>query len=422
MKFTTWAELPIRPLSTKEFLRLERSLRSSGQQQEILCLPDGTIIDGHHRHKILGDDVKYRVIDMDRDSAFGLAVALNVARRQMTEVQIGEIQKALKKNKKAQKETAASLRKQGYTQEEAAAVVGVAPRTVDSWEDATNFKNEDSCIQETIFSDEDTKPDYRVKLNSAAKKKIIQLADAGKTHEEIASEFGVTRQHISKIVSEEKKRREEREAAAEIANQRQKEAPKLWELVNGDFRENGPGAESVSLIFTDPPYDRESVGLYADLAKQAAECLIPGGSLLCYAGHYLVPEIIKLMSEHLRYWWIIAMVHGGASARMHSYHVYAEWKPILWFVKEGRRGTEMVKDCVKSQHQGKGDHEWQQSTTEAEYYIKHLTHEGEVVYDPMAGSGTTLIAAAATNRFGYGCEISPGHYARAIERINYATG
>ena len=36
--------------------------------------------------------------------------------------------------------------------------------------------------------------------------------------------------------------------------------------------------ESVELIFADPPWDSESVGLYEDLAAIAGRVLIPGGA------------------------------------------------------------------------------------------------------------------------------------------------
>lgn len=35
--------------------------------------------------------------------------------------------------------------------------------------------------------------------------------------------------------------------------------------------------------------------------------------------------------------------------------------------------------------------------------------EGDAVYDPFMGSGTTLIAAAQNGRVAYGCEISPAY-------------
>jgi site-specific DNA-methyltransferase (adenine-specific) len=52
--------------------------------------------------------------------------------------------------------------------------------------------------------------------------------------------------------------------------------------------------------------------------------------------------------------------------------------------------------------------------------IEIFTDEGEVVIDPVAGSGSTLIAAIETNRKGYGFEIKKDFFKSATERINTA--
>ena len=48
-----------------------------------------------------------------------------------------------------------------------------------------------------------------------------------------------------------------------------------------------------------------------------------------------------------------------------------------------------------------------------EHFLREWTQEGDIVFDPFAGFGTTLEAAEAMGRVGYGTEINP-------QRINYA--
>ena len=43
------------------------------------------------------------------------------------------------------------------------------------------------------------------------------------------------------------------------------------------------------------------------------------------------------------------------------------------------------------------------------FFVKAFTDEGDAVYDPFMGSGTTLVAAAQVKRIAYGCEISPAY-------------
>jgi site-specific DNA-methyltransferase (adenine-specific) len=54
-----------------------------------------------------------------------------------------------------------------------------------------------------------------------------------------------------------------------------------------------------------------------------------------------------------------------------------------------------------------------------EKLIKIFTDEGDVVIDPVAGSGSTLIAATNLNRKAYGFEINKEFYPQAKSWIDY---
>ena len=64
------------------------------------------------------------------------------------------------------------------------------------------------------------------------------------------------------------------------------------------------------------------------------------------------------------------------------------------------------------------EHEWEQSTVEAEYIIKNLTLENQTVLDPMMGSGTTGIAALNLKRKFIGIEKNQETFEIAKVRIN----
>ena len=55
-----------------------------------------------------------------------------------------------------------------------------------------------------------------------------------------------------------------------------------------------------------------------------------------------------------------------------------------------------------------------------EKLIRNSSQEGQVVFDPFMGSGTTGVAAVNTNRGFIGCEIDFGYYKTAEERIRAA--
>ena len=51
------------------------------------------------------------------------------------------------------------------------------------------------------------------------------------------------------------------------------------------------------------------------------------------------------------------------------------------------------------------------------WFILAYSDEGDAVYEPFAGSGTTLVAAEQIGRVGYGMEISPRYAAVILERL-----
>ena len=50
--------------------------------------------------------------------------------------------------------------------------------------------------------------------------------------------------------------------------------------------------------------------------------------------------------------------------------------------------------------------------------IANSSRPGELVYDPFAGSGSTIVAAHQLGRVGYGCELDPGYVAVILERLS----
>ncbi|KKM37621.1 hypothetical protein LCGC14_1564760, partial [marine sediment metagenome] len=53
--------------------------------------------------------------------------------------------------------------------------------------------------------------------------------------------------------------------------------------------------------------------------------------------------------------------------------------------------------------------------------LHHSTQEGDMVFDPFAGSGSSLVAAAEIGRIGYGIELDPLFAQHTIDRLVEAT-
>jgi transcriptional regulator with XRE-family HTH domain len=226
---------------------LEESIRRDGVKYPILILPDGRIIDGYHRWRIAGDECPYEVLNISEDKAFILGIALNLARRHLSFEQIREIHERLRHNKELRKQVAIELRKQGKTQAEVAAIVGVHPRTVDEWEsDISNFKNENANT-----------PDLRYKIPKGAQEEIYKRYKSGESQKKLAVEFKISQGRVSQIVK--KIEREKERAAKEAEEVKRAEVEAV--VVHADALKWLHTLEDASFdcLLTDPPYSTDGV-------------------------------------------------------------------------------------------------------------------------------------------------------------------
>jgi site-specific DNA-methyltransferase (adenine-specific) len=176
------------------------------------------------------------------------------------------------------------------------------------------------------------------------------------------------------------------------------EAPIIY---RGDFAEALVDVEpgSVALILTDPPYALDALPLYDRLGAFAAEKLTRGGSLICYTGHATLPGALTALDAHLRYWWCLALEHNGRGRRLVRKRIRAQWKPVLWHVKDvSRPDRAYVDDLLQGTPPSKHLHEWAQGVDEVVPLIEALTAPGDLVCDPFAGSGSFGIAARKIGR------------------------
>lgn len=168
--------------------------------------------------------------------------------------------------------------------------------------------------------------------------------------------------------------------------------------------------DSVKLILTDPPYGVEFMDLWRDLGQFASETLQDDGLLMAYCGKYAILDVMNILDEHehLNYWWMSALFHEGSGHSTPLGHpvrkVISHWRPLLMFVKD--RIDNSFHDVVPAGGKEKSDHNWQQAMSESLWIIEQYTQPGDLVVDPMAGSGTVAKACRETGRQFIGAEIS----------------
>jgi site-specific DNA-methyltransferase (adenine-specific) len=179
----------------------------------------------------------------------------------------------------------------------------------------------------------------------------------------------------------------------------------------------GMDAASVDAVITDPPYDKASVPLYGEIARESKRILKDGGFMVAYGG-MIHPEVMGLMSEHLDFYWVFVMDLSKSSfARWWSKKIWVNYKPIFAYTK----GKPIVRGWFNALHGKDGKdkryHKWGQGEGFLEGLLEYCTVEGDTVLDPCLGGGTTGVVCNRMNRHFIGCEIDPETFEKAERRI-----
>jgi len=394
------------PLSMSAFDDLVADIEVNGQRVPIVVTPDGVVIDGHHRLKAtlgLGLVPLFDVVDEPHPEA--AAIKLNMARRNLSPDQQREV-------RQRQRQLALDLAQSGMTQAEIGGALGVARRTVTDWIDATtNGGPATSC-----------RPDARVKVAPQARAAIADRVESGETQAQIAADYGVTPQAVSKIVQAEKAKREEVKARESVFDAAASDATgDGWKLLHGDFRERlmelEPG--SVDAIVTDPPYPAEFLPLWSDLSAIAARILKPQGVLVAMTGKIHLPQVMASLGEHLSYGWMYAQPLPGSSSRILARSVLQEWKPWLAY-SNGQWPSGSVgwhPDLLDASSRHKSTYRWEQDPDGCRHLVETLTPPDAVVVDPFTGTGAFGVGVLAVGRRFVGVELDAERFNGAADRL-----
>lgn len=232
-------------LSSDEYETLKADIAANGQRDPIVLRSGtGEIVDGHHRLRVcqeLGLTPKTSEVWFDTDlEASAYALRVNTARRQLSSFQLSEV-------RSRQKAIYFELRSShGMNQQEAAVQVGVPYGTCARWEaeakkpadnaplSGTNLHPKNGTQQPVVEAVDALPalelPDKRVRLTPDQKKHVYDLvANHGRTHQEVADDYKVSREAITKTVRQERDRREQSAKHEQI-----KQAAAI--AVMGDYR------------------------------------------------------------------------------------------------------------------------------------------------------------------------------------------
>ena len=225
-----------------------------------------------------------------------------------------------------------------------------------------------------------------------AEKKLVAAVENGEVSTEQAANKLADREARRNRNLEAERKREER------ANLPASDGMDIYHCSCGELAEKVEPA-TVDVICTDPPYGKEFLPCWSELAEFAVHALRPGGQLLALSGQAWLPEVIdRLRVDGLTYRWTCDMQYKGASSyRSFDRQIQSDWKPVLIFEKPGgeRLGGHYCHDVVRATapDADKDRHRWGQNEDAFRDLLGKFVDPGMTVCDPFVGGGTTALVA-----------------------------
>lgn len=256
----------IPPLTDQEQTGLERDLTSFGCRDPLVTW-NGILLDGHNRLKICQrHKLPFKTVEIECGSESDARIwiiANQFNRRNLSDLSRAEL--AFKLEDEIRKQA-----KESYTDH-----VG-RPSKSKAKLPTISKVNTRAILAATAGLSERTMDAARL---------ILESGDEETREKVRRNEIAIHR--AAKDIKEKRGRDMRRKARIQIT----KGATHDDRIIVGDFRKHADKVAdgSVSLIFTDPPYDREASKMLPELAKFAADKLADGGSLICYVGQTQSP-------------------------------------------------------------------------------------------------------------------------------------
>jgi ParB-like nuclease domain/DNA methylase len=175
---------------------------------------------------------------------------------------------------------------------------------------------------------------------------------------------------------------------------------------------------TARLVLVDPPWGRDALGLWPDVATCADALLVDGGVAAVLTPLMYLPEVVAALGHRLQYRWTMALFRGDPCPLVVSEQIMNAWRPVLLYSK-GECGPLRIRDALSYSRAAwkKEFHPWEQNPDEHRYLVEHLTQPGELVVDFFGGSfGSAVVCREAGRRY-HGADTDEGCVSIGRKRV-----
>ena len=387
-------------LSDDEFYELEQNIIYNGVRDPI-CVWNGTIVDGHHRYELANKyNIEFKITEME--FANEADAKIWIFKNQMARRNVSDFVKC-----------EMAIRVEHLYAAKAKAINDEMQPMIEGLEHVADVKKLKTDTRKEIAKD--------IGVAHGNVWKVKQILERDPDQETLtklrAGKITINEGH--KDVRREEKEIKRKKEFEKVAKSYKPD--KNIKIVHADFYKwcnDNLEDNSVDLFLTDPPYPKEFLYLWEQLAEVAARKLKQDRYLVTYSGQLYLDYVMKVLSEHLSYCWTIALHHSGPTQSVHPRNVICTWKPILVF-RNGVPGkfdidVEYTVDSFTKDYRDKQFHEWGQGESAFAYLMDKFSKPGDLVVDPFVGGGTVLTVARDRKRKCIGIEID-GQYINIIK-------
>ncbi|MQY58200.1 MAG: hypothetical protein GH144_01135 [Clostridia bacterium] len=231
---------------------------------------------------------------------------------------------------------------------------------------------------------------------------VIEVIERAKDNREIPT----TREVLEEIQTQAKEEKKQQIINSYLQKAEEYTKDDSIQILEGDFREVTKQFPDNHFdhIVTDPPYTKECLPLWSDLSRIGNRILKPGGFCVTYVGGLFLPEIFARLTENLEYFWMVILLHKMRFL-VPAVVVGNYYQSVLIFQKAPKKKYVLTCDVIQPTPLEKGLHPWQKSEREMDELLEKFTHPGDLILDPFAGSGTTLVSCLKNKRRCIGIEL-----------------